>query len=50
MLSLIGNLYGIEANIKLKSRDETYQIRQKKSKPLVDKINQWMSDNREKIP
>ena len=50
MLNLIGKLYGIEANIKLKSRDEKYQVRQKKSKPLIDKINQWISDNREKIP
>ena len=50
MLNLIGKLYGIEANIKLKSRDEKYQVRQKKSKPLIDKINQWISDNQEKIP
>jgi transposase len=50
MLNLIGKLYGIEANIKLKNRDEKYRIRQEKSKPLIDKINQWVSDNREKIP
>jgi transposase len=50
MLNLIGKLYGIEANIKLKSRDEKSQVRQKKSKPLIDKINQWFRDNREKIP
>ena len=50
MLNLIGKLYGIEANIKLKSNDEKHQIRQEKSKPLIDKINQWVSDNREKIP
>ena len=38
MLNLIGKLYGIEANIKLKSSDEKHQIRLEKSKPLIDRI------------
>ncbi|MGB0937417.1 MAG: IS66 family transposase [Colwellia sp.] len=50
MLNLIAKLYGIEANIKLKNSDEKHKIRQEKSKPLIDKINQWVNDNREKIP
>jgi hypothetical protein len=48
VLSLIGKLYGIEAHIKAKSSDEKYQTRQEKSKPIIDKINQWIIDNREK--
>lgn len=50
VLSLIGKLYGIEAHIKAKSSDEKYQTRQEKSKPIIDKINQWVIDNREKTP
>jgi len=50
ILSLIGKLYGIEAGIKTKSVDEKHQIRQDKSKPILDKINAWVTDNKEKIP
>jgi transposase len=50
MLNIIGKLYGIEANIKWKRYDEKYQIRQEKSKSLIDKINPWVSDNKEKTP
>jgi len=50
LLNLIGKLYGIEANIKTKSYDEKHRIRQEKSKPIIDKINHWVDDNREKVP
>jgi len=50
ILNLIGKLYGIEANIKTKSHDEKHQIRQDKSRRIIDKINDWVGDNREKVP
>ena len=50
VLSLIGKLYGIEANIKTKNSDDKYQARQEKSKPLFDTIHRWVIENREKIP
>ncbi|PHR80488.1 MAG: IS66 family transposase [Colwellia sp.] len=50
ILSLIGKLYGIEAHIKTKSIIEKYEIRQEKSQPIIDKINNWVTDNKEKIP
>jgi len=50
VLSLLGRLYGIEAAIKTKSVDEKHQVRQEKSKPILDKINAWVTNNKEKIP
>jgi transposase len=50
VLSLIGKLYGIEAAIKTKSADEKHHVRQEKSKPIIDKINAWVTNNKEKIP
>jgi len=50
ILNLIGKLYGIEANIKTKSHNEKRRIRQEKSQLIIDKINHWVGDNREKIP
>jgi len=50
ILNLIGKLYGIEAAIKTKGLDEKHQVRQEKSKPILDKINAWVTNNKEKIP
>ncbi len=50
ILNLIGKLYGIETAIKTKGSDEKQQVRQEKSKPILDKINTWVTDNKEKIP
>ena len=50
ILNLIGKLYGIVANIKTKSYDEKNQIRQDKSRRIIDKINHWVGDNKEKVP
>ena len=50
VLSLIGKLYGIESNIKTKTSGEKHQVRQDKSKPILDKIQTWVTSNKEKIP
>ncbi len=50
VLSLIGKLYEIESNIKTKTSDEKQQVRQDKSKPIRDKINSWITNNKERIP
>lgn len=42
VLSLIQKLYGIEARLKDKSADEVYHIRQTQSKPILDKLKQWL--------
>ncbi|WP_404395210.1 IS66 family transposase [Pseudoalteromonas phenolica] len=42
VLSLIQKLYGIESRLKTKSVDEVYQTRQTQSKPILDKIKQWL--------
>jgi len=49
-LNLIGKLYGIEAAIKTKGLDEKHHVRQDKSKPILDKINTWVTNNKERIP
>ena len=50
ILNLIGKLYGIEAAIKTKGLDEKHHVRQDKSKPILDKINTWVTNNKERIP
>mgnify|MGYP000610319568 CR=1 FL=1 len=39
---LIQKLYGIESRLKDKSADESYQTRQAQSKPILDKLKQWL--------
>jgi transposase len=39
---LIAKLYAIEKEIKDKSIEERYEIRQKKSKPQLEKIKEWL--------
>lgn len=41
-LSYIQKLYAIERNIKDHPIDEKYRIRQLESKPIIDKIQEWM--------
>lgn len=43
-LSIIQKLYRIEINLKDKSAQEKYQIRQEKTKPLLAKFAQWLSE------
>ena len=35
--------------VKTKGLDEKHQVRQEKSKPILDKINTWVTNNKEKI-
>ncbi|MBE0379540.1 transposase [Pseudoalteromonas prydzensis ACAM 620] len=42
VLSLIQKLYGIESRLKDKSADEIYHTRQTQSKPILDKLKQWL--------
>ncbi|WP_188927316.1 IS66 family transposase, partial [Shewanella algicola] len=49
-LNLIGKLYGIEQQIKGKSADEKYAIRQQKSNVIVDELYQWLLQHQDKIP
>ena len=49
-LNLIGKLYGIEASLKDKNVDEKYQVRQEKSKVIIDKLHVWVINNKDKIP
>lgn len=50
ILSLIQKLYGIEASLKDKSFSEIKAKRQEKSKPILDKIQNWVVAHKEKIP
>ena len=49
-LNLIRKLYGIEQAIKDKSHDEKFKIRQRKAKPIVDELYQWLLKHKDKIP
>ncbi|SFD44855.1 IS66 family transposase, partial [Pseudoalteromonas denitrificans] len=49
-LNLIGKLYGIEASLKDKNVDEKYQVRQEKSKAIIDKLHVWVINIKDKTP
>jgi len=51
-LSLIRDLYLIEREAKNKGFDEekTYQLRQERSKPIVEELGTWLKENVLKIP
>jgi hypothetical protein len=51
-LSMIRDLYLIEREAKNRGFDEeqTYQLRQKESKPIVEKFEIWLKENAIKIP
>ena len=42
-LSMIQKLYRIEINLKDKSAQDKYQLRQEKTKPLLEKFEQWLA-------
>ena len=44
-LAFIQKLYAVERQIKDKPIDERYQIRQAQSKPVVEKLRQWLDKN-----
>ena len=51
-LSQIRDLYLIEREAKNKgfNEEQTYQLRQEKSKPIVEKLETWLKENAIKIP
>lgn len=50
VLNLIGKLYGIEKQLKDKSVDERFTIRQSQSKPIVQELHLWLVNHKDKIP
>jgi transposase len=52
ILDMIQVLYGIEKKIKERqlTYDEIYKLRQKESKPIIDKIKVWLDANESKYP
>ncbi len=50
VLNLIGKLYGIEQQIKGKSAEDKYAIRQQKSRVILDELHQWLLQHQDKIP
>ena len=48
-LTYIAQLYEVEREVKHLSTDERLQIRQTKSKPLLDALHQWMRLQRQRI-
>ena len=50
VLSLIQTLYAIERRIKDKSVEERYQIRQRDSRPVMDKLKSWLDKHQPHVP
>ncbi len=48
-MSFIAKLYGIEQEAKGLSAAERQQLRQQKSKPLLDKFHEWLLESQEKV-
>ncbi|SIS93864.1 IS66 family transposase [Neptunomonas antarctica] len=49
-LSFIQKLYGVEKSCKDKSIDERYHLRQTESKPIIEKLRQWLEKARQQTP
>ena len=47
---MIQTLYAIERRIKDKSVEERFQIRQLESRPILDRLKQWLDRQQPKIP
>ncbi len=50
VLNLIGKLYGIGQQIKEKSSEDKFNIRQSHAKPIVKEVHHWLINNKDKIP
>ena len=50
ILILIKSLYKIEERIKDLSLEKRYRVRQSESKPILDKIRQWLDDHQTTVP
>jgi transposase len=48
-MSDIQKLYRIEKQIKGKTPEEIYKIRQKKSKPIIEKLKKWLEKTKPKV-
>jgi transposase len=49
-LSRIGQLYGIESEMRGRPPDERLQVRQTKTRPLLDQMYQWLQATSAKLP
>ncbi|MEH6386002.1 MAG: IS66 family transposase [Colwellia sp.] len=49
-LNLIGKLYGIEQQIKDKSSEDKFTMRQSHAKPIVKELHHWLIKHKDKIP
>jgi len=50
VLQLIKGLYKIETEIKDKSIEDRFKIRQEQAKPILDKIKAWLDANQNNYP
>ena len=48
-MNAIQKLYRIEKQIKGKTPEEIYNIRQRKSKPIIEKLKKWLEETKPKI-
>ncbi|TWX45085.1 IS66 family transposase [Colwellia hornerae] len=49
-LNLIGKLYGLEQQLKDKSIEDRFNIRQSHAKPIVKELHDWLINHKDKIP
>jgi len=49
-IKLISKLYQIEKQLKDKPAQERYEQRQNRSKPIIDKLRNWLTDTLPKVP
>ncbi len=49
-LLLIGLLYELERQVQSVTADERLRIRQQQSRPLIDKLYNWLTEHRAKVP
>ena len=49
-LNLIGKLYGLEQQLKDKSIEDRFNIRQSQAKPTVKELHDWLINHQDKIP
>lgn len=50
VLNMIRTLYAIERRIKDKTVEERFQIRQSESRPIMDKLKQWLDKQQPTVP
>jgi len=50
ILDMIQSLYGVEKKARGLSEKEIFELRQKESKPITEKIKSWLQENEDKYP